>query len=71
MFAAINITIRLLTNIVFPFPGGPNNKRPLAGALNPVNNCKIRKLSKYKLVLQFRDIEQKFRIINRKVFKYY
>ena len=28
-----------LTNIVFPFPGGPNNKRPRAGALRPVKSC--------------------------------
>ncbi len=28
-----------LTNIVFPFPGGPNSSMPLAGDLRPVNNC--------------------------------
>jgi len=24
--------------MVFPFPGGPNNRRPLAGDLKPVNS---------------------------------
>ena len=27
-----------LTNIVFPFPGGPNSNKPRAGALRPVNS---------------------------------
>ena len=28
----------LLTNEVLPFPGGPNNSTPFAGALTPWNN---------------------------------
>ena len=28
----------LLTSMVFPFPGGPNSRRPLAGDLKPVNS---------------------------------
>ena len=28
----------ILTNIVLPFPGGPYNNKPRAGALRPVNN---------------------------------
>ena len=32
------LTQSLLTSMVFPFPGGPNNKRPLAGDLRPVNS---------------------------------
>ena len=31
---------KALTSIVLPFPGGPNNNNPLAGALKPVNNWK-------------------------------
>lgn len=35
--------INSLTNIVFPFPGGPNKSRPRAGALKPVKSCRERK----------------------------
>lgn len=28
----------ILTNIVLPFPGGPYNNKPRAGALRPVNS---------------------------------
>ena len=28
-----------LTKSVFPFPGGPNNNKPLGGILKPVNHC--------------------------------
>ena len=27
-----------LANIVLPFPGGPNNNKPLVGVRSPVNN---------------------------------
>ena len=36
----------ILTNIVLPFPGGPYNSKPRAGALRPVNN--------YNKIIRFR-----------------
>lgn len=49
-YYTLNISIertnlkRILTSIVFPFPGGPKSNKPLAGALSPVNNLKIKTL---------------------------
>jgi hypothetical protein len=34
----VPLYISILTNIVFPLPGGPNKRRPLAGQRSPVNN---------------------------------
>lgn len=49
-YYTLNISIeranlkRILTSIVFPFPGGPKSNKPLAGARSPVNNLKIHTL---------------------------
>jgi hypothetical protein len=42
----------VLTSIVLPLPGGPNNKRPLIGALRPVNSLRIEKNVKKTLLNQ-------------------
>lgn len=34
---------------VFPLPGGPNNKRPFDGALNPVNNYTVISIYNYQM----------------------
>ena len=47
-YYTLNISIehanlkRILTSIVFPFPGGPKSNKPLAGARSPVNNSGLR-----------------------------
>lgn len=46
----------VLTSIVFPLPGGPNNSNPRAGALSPVNNWKYDRINlccatSYKLAI--------------------
>ena len=38
-----SVQITRFTNIVLPFPGGPNKSRPRAGALKPVKSCQERK----------------------------